>query len=107
VCSTIYFSCFEETRPGSSGRALTCSASMPAALRPQDISDHFAELAAALDNDPSAIYDGYRVAGLRPGRQKGSDGWWAAPPKIRFAIDSPLEGAGFEPSVPHRSDPVF
>jgi len=22
------------------------------------------------------------------------------PPKIRFAPDSPLEGAGFEPSVP-------
>src|SRR5215472_14429772 len=32
------------------------SASMPAALRPQDIADHFAELAAALDNDPFAIY---------------------------------------------------
>jgi hypothetical protein len=23
-----------------------------------------------------------------------------APPKVRFASDSPLEGAGFEPSVP-------
>jgi hypothetical protein len=32
------------------------SASMPAPLRPQDISDHFTELAAALDNDPFAIY---------------------------------------------------
>jgi len=32
------------------------SASMPAAPRPQDIADHFAELAAALDNDPFAIY---------------------------------------------------
>ena len=32
------------------------SASMPAALRPQEIADHFAELAAALDNDPFAIY---------------------------------------------------
>jgi hypothetical protein len=32
------------------------SASMPAALRPEDISDHLAELAAALDNDPFAIY---------------------------------------------------
>ena len=24
----------------------------------------------------------------------------AAPEKVRFAIDSPVEGAGFEPSVP-------
>jgi hypothetical protein len=30
--------------------------SMPAALSPEDISDHFAELAATLDNDPFAIY---------------------------------------------------
>jgi hypothetical protein len=30
--------------------------SMPAALRPEDISDHFAELAAAFDNDPFEIY---------------------------------------------------
>ncbi len=29
---------------------------MPAALTPDDISDHFAELAAALDNDPFEIY---------------------------------------------------
>jgi hypothetical protein len=32
------------------------SPSMPAALTPDDISDHFAELAAALDNDPFEIY---------------------------------------------------
>jgi hypothetical protein len=32
------------------------SASMPAAPRPRDIADHFAELAAALDNNPFAIY---------------------------------------------------
>ena len=25
---------------------------------------------------------------------------WDSPPKVRFAADSPLEGAGFEPSVP-------
>jgi hypothetical protein len=25
---------------------------------------------------------------------------WDSPPKIRFAPDSPLEGTGFEPSVP-------
>jgi|HubBroStandDraft_3_1064219.scaffolds.fasta_scaffold203647_2 hypothetical protein len=25
---------------------------------------------------------------------------WDAPPKVRFARDSPLEGDGFEPSVP-------
>jgi hypothetical protein len=30
--------------------------SMPAALSPKDFSDHFAELAATLDNDPFAIY---------------------------------------------------
>jgi hypothetical protein len=30
--------------------------SMPAALSPEDFSDHFAELAATLDNDPFAIY---------------------------------------------------
>ena len=29
---------------------------MPAALSPEDFSDHFAELAATLDNDPFAIY---------------------------------------------------
>jgi hypothetical protein len=32
------------------------SPSMPAALTPAEITDHFAELAAALDNDPFAIY---------------------------------------------------
>jgi len=32
------------------------SPSMPAALTPAEISDHFAELAAALDNDPFEIY---------------------------------------------------
>jgi hypothetical protein len=26
--------------------------------------------------------------------------WWDAPPKVKFARDSPLEGSGFEPSVP-------
>jgi len=29
---------------------------MPTALTPAELSDHFAELAAALDNDPFAIY---------------------------------------------------
>src|ERR1700747_3710439 len=28
-------------------------------------------------------------------------------PKIRFAPDSPLEGNGFEPSVPGTKEPVF
>jgi hypothetical protein len=32
------------------------SPSLPAALSPEDISDHFAELAATLDNDPFAIH---------------------------------------------------
>jgi hypothetical protein len=27
---------------------------------------------------------------------------YVAPPKVRFAVDSPLERDGFEPSVPHR-----
>ena len=31
---------------------------------------------------------------------------WDAPPKVRFATDSPLEGTGFEPSVPRR-DGIF
>jgi hypothetical protein len=32
---------------------------------------------------------------------------WDAPPKVRFARDSPLEGNGFEPSVPGTKEPVF
>jgi hypothetical protein len=28
-------------------------------------------------------------------------------PKVRFAVDSPLEGAGFEPSVPRITDDGF
>ena len=32
------------------------SLSLPAALSPEDVSDHFAELAATLDNDAFAIY---------------------------------------------------
>src|SRR4029077_16922734 len=28
-------------------------------------------------------------------------------PKIRFAPDSPLEGDGFEPSVPHKKQPFL
>src|SRR5262249_56610416 len=32
------------------------SSSMPAALTPAELSDHFAELAAALNNDPFEIY---------------------------------------------------
>jgi hypothetical protein len=30
-----------------------------------------------------------------------------APAKVRFAPDSPLEGDGFEPSVPQRNDPFW
>src|ERR1700694_5683871 len=30
-----------------------------------------------------------------------------SPPKVRFAVDSPLEGDGFEPSVPRKKDNVF
>ena len=32
---------------------------------------------------------------------------WDSSPKIRFALDSPLEGDGFEPSVPGTKEPVF
>jgi hypothetical protein len=39
-------------------------------------------------------------------RLRAADGRrWDAPPKVRFAIDSPLEGEGFEPSVPHEGLP--
>jgi hypothetical protein len=30
------------------------------------------------------------------------DAWLGCAPKVRFAIDSPLEGDGFEPSVPRQ-----
>ena len=30
---------------------------------------------------------------------------WDSPPRIRFAPDSPVEGDGFEPSVPHKKQP--
>src|SRR5712671_3817822 len=32
---------------------------------------------------------------------------WDSSPKIRFALDSPLEGDGFEPSVPRQKDNAF
>jgi hypothetical protein len=32
---------------------------------------------------------------------------WEAPPKVEFALDSPLEGAGFELSVPRDRDGGF
>jgi hypothetical protein len=32
---------------------------------------------------------------------------WNAPPKVRFAPDSPVEEAGFEPSVPHTKSHAF
>jgi hypothetical protein len=38
-----------------------------------------------------------------PGVASGS----AKETEVRFAPDSPLEGAGFEPSVPHDSDDGF
>jgi hypothetical protein len=52
----------------------------------------------------------------RAGAAKAALGWrWRNPrrlsmgfaPKIRFAPDSPLEGDGFEPSVPGTKEPVF
>jgi hypothetical protein len=32
---------------------------------------------------------------------------WDSPPKIKFAPDSPLEGGGFEPSVPQQIRSLF
>ena len=40
--------------------------------------------------------------------QRNPDGHRRAPfPKVRFAMDSPLEGEGFEPSVPRQKDNAF
>ena len=40
------------------------------------------------------------VLRARRGREAPDGHRWGAPPKIRFALDSPLERNGFEPSVP-------
>src|SRR6516162_1255888 len=40
----------------------------------------------------------FERAGFRPSVLR-----WNAPPKVRFAIDSALEGNGFELSVPHKT----
>ena len=34
-------------------------------------------------------------------------GAWRGNPKVRFALDSALEGDGFEPSVPGTKEPFF
>jgi hypothetical protein len=34
-------------------------------------------------------------------------GAWRGNPKVRFALDSALEGDGFEPSVPHKKQPFL
>ena len=34
-------------------------------------------------------------------------GAWRGNPKVRFALDSALEGDGFEPSVPSTKEPFF
>jgi len=39
-----------------------------------------------------------------PERHWRDDHRWDAPPKVRFATDSPLEESGFEPSVPPVSE---
>src|SRR6202022_4739227 len=39
-----------------------------------------------------------------PGRHARPGHRWDSSPKIRFALDSPLEGEGFEPSAPRTRD---
>jgi hypothetical protein len=45
------------------------------------------------------LLHGQLAAGQSPSDVVRQVGWMAAP-QVRFAIDSPLEGDGFEPSVP-------
>jgi hypothetical protein len=48
---------------------------------------------------PLSPYDLRTAAGRGPERFPAGHRWDSSP-KIRFAQDSPLEGTGFEPSVP-------
>jgi hypothetical protein len=42
------------------------------------------------------------LAEWKPAYKRGSRRSSMGAPEIRFALDSPLEGAGFEPSVPRK-----
>src|SRR6266404_5213167 len=52
---------------------------------------------------PLSPYDLRTAAGRGPERFPAGHRWDSSP-KIRFAQDSPLEGTGFEPSVPPRTE---
>jgi len=56
---------------------------------------------------PLSPYDLRTAAGRGPERFPAGHRWDDSSPKIRFAQDSPLEGDGFEPSVPGTKEPVF
>jgi hypothetical protein len=48
-------------------------------------------------------YKGVSDCYASPTKTIRQDPWrWDAPSKVRFAMDSPLEGSGFEPSVPRQ-----
>src|SRR5882724_6188910 len=55
---------------------------------------------------PLSPYDLRTAAGRGPERFPAGHRWDSSP-KIRFAQDSPLEEARFEPSVPRRIDDAF
>jgi|SRR6516165_9802216 hypothetical protein len=66
--------------------------------------------------DQAAAWDGFAACMARPHTRAmmGSTGSGGARPdggraplEVRFARDSPLEGDGFEPSVPHKKQPFF
>jgi len=55
---------------------------------------------------PLSPYDLRTAAGRGPERFPAGHRWDSSP-KIRFTQDSPLEEAGFEPSVPHGTETLF
>src|SRR6266478_742490 len=55
---------------------------------------------------PLSPYDLRTAAGRGPERFPAGHRWDSSP-KIRFAQDSPLEGTGFEPSVPRGKGPTL
>src|SRR6516225_10042853 len=66
--------------------------------------------------DQAAAWDGFAACMARPHTRAmmGSTGSGGARPdggraplEVRFALDSPLEGDGFEPSVPHKKQPFL
>jgi len=58
------------------------------------------EDANQFDVDARGIgYFSFYAPPMKLGAWRGN-GWWDGPPEARFAVDSSLEEAGFEPSVP-------